>query len=157
MEQQDISLSYGIHRSPSIGNEGELSECVNLIPKNGELVNIQPPKELGITLPEGSILMYVHRTKDLLHYIFFQTNVLRYADTHGTTHLIGANQYDKIPKAITSIGNTLIVISEDPIRYLLWDGEFYKELGDKPPFPILSFGLVGSLDKTEQLSVSVDP
>lgn len=157
MEQQDISLSYGIHRSPSIGNEGELSECVNLIPKNGELVNIQPPKELGITLPEGSILMYVHRTKDLLHYIFFQTNVLRYADTHGTTHLIGANQYDKIPKAITSIGNTLIVISEDPIRYLLWDREFYKELGDKPPFPILSFGLVGSLDKTEQLSVSVDP
>lgn len=46
MEQQDISLSYGIHRSPSIGNEGELSECVNLIPKNGELVN-QPeqPKD----------------------------------------------------------------------------------------------------------------
>ncbi len=77
MEQQDISLSYGIHRSPSIGNEGELSECVNLIPKNGELVNIQPPKELGITLPEGSVLMYVHRTKDFLHYIFFQTNVMR--------------------------------------------------------------------------------
>ena len=51
MEQQDISLSYGIHRSPSIGNEGELSECVNLIPKNGELVNIQPVSYTHLTLP----------------------------------------------------------------------------------------------------------
>lgn len=153
MEHQDISLSYGIHRSPSIGSEGELSECVNLIPKNGELVNIQPPKELDITLPEGSILMYVHRTKDFLHYIFFQTNVLRYADTDGTTHLIGANQYDKIPKSIASIGNTLIVISDNPIRYLLWDGEFYKELGEKPPFPILSFGLVGHFVSSDTVTM----
>lgn len=153
MEQQDISLSYGIHRSPSIGNEGELSECVNLIPKNGELVNIQPPKELGITLPEGSILIYVHRTKDFLHYIFFQTNVLRYADTDGTTHLIGANQYDKIPKSVTSIGNTLIVITDKPIRYLLWQNGFYKELGEKPPFPILSFGLVGHFVSSDTITM----
>lgn len=153
MEQQDISLSYGIHRSPSIGNEGELSECVNLIPKNGELVNIQPPKELGITLPEGSILMYVHRTKDFLHYIFFQTNVLRYADTDGTTHLIGANQYDKIPKSVASIGNTLIVITDKPIRYLLWQDGFYKELGEKPPFPILSFGLVGHFVSSDTVTM----
>lgn len=153
MEQQDISLSYGIHRSPSIGNEGELSECVNLIPKNGELVNIQPPKELDITLPEGSILIYVHRTKDFLHYIFFHTNVLRYADTDGTTHLIGANQYDKIPKSVTSIGNTLIVITDKPIRYLLWQNGFYKELGEKPPFPILSFGLVGHFVSSDTITM----
>lgn len=153
MEQQDISLSYGIHRSPSIGNEGELSECVNLIPKNGELVNIQPPKELGITLPEGSTLLYTHRTKDFLHYIFFQTNVLRYADTDGKIYLIGANRYDKIPKSVTSIGNTLVVITDMPIRYLLWQEGFYKELGEKPPFPILSFGLAGHFVSSDTITM----
>ena len=40
MEQQDISLSYGIHRSPSIGNEGELSECVNQKDDNGNMVKM---------------------------------------------------------------------------------------------------------------------
>lgn len=153
MEQQDISLSYGIRRSPSIGNEGELSECVNLIPRNGELVNIQPPKELGIILPEGSTLMYTHRTKDFLHYIFFQTNVLRYADTDGTIHLAGGNQYDKIPKSVTSIGNTLVVVTDKPIRYLLWQDGFYKELGEKPPFPILSFGLVGHFVSSDTITM----
>lgn len=43
MEQKNISFGRGIQRSPSLAAEGgELSECVNLIPKNGELVNLQP-------------------------------------------------------------------------------------------------------------------
>ena len=132
MEQQDISLSYGIHRSPSIGNEGELSDAESDTKewRTGEYTASKRTRHN----PSGRIDTYVRASdKGSPSLYLFQTNVLRYADTDGTTHLIGANQYDKIPKAITSIGNTLIVISEDPIRYLLWDGEFYKELGDKPP------------------------
>lgn len=62
-----ISLGYGIHRSPSIGNPGELSDCVNLIPKDGEMVNLLPPKDKGIVLNEDEVLMAMHRSNAFNH------------------------------------------------------------------------------------------
>lgn len=69
MEQDNISLSHGIHRTPALGADGELSECVNLIPQAGELVNIQEPVPVGITLAEGQKLLLVHETSASRNYI----------------------------------------------------------------------------------------
>lgn len=46
LEQKNISLDKGIVRTPSLGVEGELSECVNLIPHAGEMVRIHEPQPL---------------------------------------------------------------------------------------------------------------
>lgn len=46
LEQKNISLDKGIVRTPSLGQEGELSECVNLIPHAGEMVRIHEPQPL---------------------------------------------------------------------------------------------------------------
>lgn len=46
LQQTNISLDKGIVRTPSLGQEGELSECVNLIPHAGEMVRIPEPQVL---------------------------------------------------------------------------------------------------------------
>lgn len=46
LQQNNISLNKGIVRTPSLGEEGELSECVNLIPYAGEMVRIKEPQPL---------------------------------------------------------------------------------------------------------------
>ena len=142
MEQRDISLSYGIRRSPSIGNEGELSECVNLIPKNGELVNIQPPKALNITLPSGARLVFVHRTTLFVHYIYLtSSNALQYIDDESDNGIFTGTYADLL--SVQNVGNTLICLTERGMFYHLWDVEAddYKYIGTKPPFPVLAFGL----------------
>ena len=144
MEQQDISLSYGIRRSPSIGNEGELSECVNLIPRNGELVNIQPPKVLGISLPSGARLVFVHRTTSFVHYLYISSaNALCYTDGASATSELEETYADLL--SIQNVGNTLICLTERGMFYHLWDvaADDYKYIGTKPPFPVLAFGLKG--------------
>lgn len=46
LQQANISLDKGIVRTPSLGQEGELSECVNLIPHAGEIVRIKEPQPI---------------------------------------------------------------------------------------------------------------
>lgn len=64
MEQKNISFSYGVSRSPSIANDGELSECVNMIPKKGELVPLNRPCQFA-ELAEGEELLHVHEMHDV--------------------------------------------------------------------------------------------
>ena len=166
MEQQDISLSYGIRRSPSIGSEGELSECVNLIPRNGELVNIQPPKALGISLPSGARLVFVHRTTSFVHYLYLTSaNALCYTDGAGATSELEGTYADLL--SIQNVGNTLICLTERSMFYHLWDvaADDYKYIGTKPPFPVLAFGLKATSTTTnwetitlaDELSISPSP
>lgn len=166
MEQQDISLSYGIRRSPSIGSEGELSECINLIPRNGELVNIQPPKALGITLPSGARLVFVHRTTSFVHYLYItSTNALCYTDGADATSELEGTYADLL--SIQNVGNTLICLTERGMFYHLWDvaADDYKYIGTKPPFPVLAFGLKATSTTTnwetitlaDELSISPSP
>lgn len=69
LQQDNISLSSGIHRTPSLGDAGELSECVNLIPKAGELVTIPQPSSLGIHLDNDETLLAVHDTTSSRNFI----------------------------------------------------------------------------------------
>lgn len=71
LQQDNISLSSGIHRTPSIGDAGELSECVNLIPKAGELVTIPQPSSLGIHLDNDETLLHLHETSNCKNFITY--------------------------------------------------------------------------------------
>jgi hypothetical protein len=146
MQQKNISLSYGIHRSPSLGNDGELSECVNLIPKNGELVNIQPPQKLGLKLYEGEILIYVHKSSKYTNYIvkkesdnFSYKYQLLYYKNEEEKKII--TYIDSEIKNITSIGNTLILLTEEGMQYILYENDTYKYIGSKIPDIELTFSL----------------
>lgn len=144
MQQKNISLSYGIHRSPSLGNDGELSECVNLIPQNGELVNIQPPYSIGIEFDEAETLVYIHQTSKYTNYITKKEAEsphkyqLIYYDGEKKHHI---TYVDSEIKQIISVGNTLVTLTEDGIRYIIYRNNTYKDIGGKIPDIELSFSL----------------
>lgn len=148
MEQKNIPLSYGIHRSPSLGNDGELSELVNLIPIRGELVNLQPPKDIGITIPEGGKIIYLHKTSSYTNYILLCENAdgstsMKYISDENTSQV---NDIYTLPEGtdvrqVQSIGNTLIVVTGKGIHYVLFKEGTYKYIGDKIPDIELAFSL----------------
>ena len=79
IQQSDIPFSKGMHRNPSSPGEGELSECVNLMPRNGELVGMPVPQPTGITFQgdgggKEETLVCVHTVGTEKHYITLRNN-----------------------------------------------------------------------------------
>ena len=68
MERKNIPFQYGINRTPSMANEGELSECINIEAHNGELTPSVMP-EIAFSLQEGDKLLYVHTSGNYKNYI----------------------------------------------------------------------------------------
>ena len=137
MEQKDIQFGKGIKRSPSVAVEdGDLSECVNLIPKNGELVNVKMPRDIGVTLSDGELLLTIHKTAEYTHYITKYGGYVCYRDSTsaGTRTSTGLSSTDV--KQIVAVGNALAVIYEQSklkaMDYLLWDSTEYVSLEDFP-------------------------
>ena len=151
--QKNIPFSYGIHRSPSIGNDGELSECVNLMPKNGEIVNIHPPQDIGITLQEGEKLLYVHNVSGENNYIVLLPNAetggtLAYYNEKSERQIIEDESmyWNSTVNSVCSVGNTLIVLFDSGIRYYLFKSGTYKSLGSHVPDLEIVFGLQARKD-----------
>ena len=79
MERADISLNKGIHRSPNYSRDkGELSECVNIMPVQGELKNM--PKatnvkaeyngsDINVKMPTGHTLAAIHKMQTGKRYL----------------------------------------------------------------------------------------
>ncbi|MEO5026451.1 hypothetical protein [Bacteroides stercoris] len=159
MERKNISLSYGIHRSPSIGADGELSECVNLIPKNGELTSVLPPKDTGIMLDEGELLLFVHNTSKYKNYIYAVGNTIKaFRITDGEREdfpFAHALENDESISHMQSIGNTLIGITNKSLQYFLFKDNTYRYLGNKGPELDMSFGLHGYLYESEEITVDI--
>lgn len=155
-----ISFGKGIRRQPSIGDAGELSELVNLIPKNGELVNVSEIAPLNKTLEGDDVLVLVHQTMSGDNYIAI-------GDMDGTTSLVYYDDEwqritidnslpidgDVLPN-IESIGNTVVLLLNGGMRYYLWKDGAYINLGNKPPQIDISFGLQGECVRTDIIKLS---
>lgn len=128
MELDNISLDKGIHRTPSIGDASELSECVNLMPQYGEMRNIEPPMEVeDMILCDGEILVYVHERGGRDGYrnlIVSRNSSLCWGELVLT---------DEVVNSVTSIGNTLCIATEKGIIYYLFQDGNYKYLSKGIP------------------------
>lgn len=149
METNSISLKYGISRAPSVGTEGTLAECVNLVPKNGELVPLEEPKELGITIPDGYELEIAHTTSTYTHYILYKASEARLywvdstASGEVSPQVLPIGHFLENPmNQVLSVGNTIVVLSKEKKEYLLWKGDKYHYLGTAPELPEIEFYLV---------------
>lgn len=153
MEQKDIQFRKGIYRAPSLAtSEGELSECVNLIPKNGELVNVKPAVDKGVVLLSGETLLCIHETAEYKHYITSYAGSIWYwsKDSNPKGHF-NTGLSAAFVKQVVPIGNSLSVIYEQekniPMAFLLWYAEYgkhatYKIASNKPSVNC-EFKLVG--------------
>lgn len=153
MERNNISFQYGIHRTPSAPNEGELAECVNLEAHNGELTPSVMP-EVAFTLEDGEKLLFVHKTSNYKNYIVKNADKLVFFTDKNEERIDIMSLSDEY-KALKfeSLGNTLILSSEKGLEYILYKEEKYKHLGQKPPELDMSFKL--ELDRLDQAHAGI--
>lgn len=152
-EIKTISYLKGITRTPSdfLCEDGDLAECVNLEVRGQELVPIEMPVYMGVTLGAGEELVYVHaisqqdrknyitRTKSGSSYIikaFYIDNGVRknYSLALSINELVSC----------VSLGMTLVVYSKTAPNYVLFTENDYKVLGSQLPDVSLSFNLTGA-------------
>ena len=147
-----ISFGKGIRRQPSIGEDGELSELVNLIPKNGELVNVRPMKKVGVAV--AGTLLAVHKVGDAINYITWTKVTLEGStvyDLLGNGALVFSTS-SEIKSAIV-MGNVLVVNCADEMRYVVWDKD---ESAYKPILRNIGFRLAIRQKKTESGTVTAE-
>lgn len=121
-----IPLNKGIHRQPSVGADGELSELVNLIPQNGELVNVRGMEQYTDSTYEESLLVYIHAVQGANNLILKPDNAPELVYKSGGVEYTIAKDVDDF-RGITSVGNTLVVRDGERTRYFIWKNDNYTE------------------------------
>ena len=126
--------------SDLMSDDNELEVCDGFIYRDGELKPIQKPVKIGQT---SYTIMYVHKMadyKNLIGKLEHTQSIICYKMTDdgidmdsGQTFSIGE------PSEITSVGNTLICVTENGIHYLLFKGTKYVDLGTELPKPKVEF------------------
>ena len=143
--------------------DGELATAIGLVPEDGALKPVLPPKEL-FTLGDNRKVVFIHQTSTFKYYIVLDTSTNQTFFTDGDTegeqflqHLYDFSSEIEI-YSFNSIGNTLLVLSSSGMHYLLWKGisEGYLYLGTHFPECHLSFGLTGVMERTDEFQFSFD-
>lgn len=127
--------------------DGDLSLSVGLVPEDGALRPLPPPRAV-FSAGEGCSVVFVHETNSFWHYIISDTSGNLYwvdadGDTSVKTPLVSLGSSVKLHQ-VNAVGNTLILLTEEGMRYFLWkaaDGGSYKDLGNGLPEIPISFGL----------------
>lgn len=141
-----------------------MAQCHNLINENGTFKSVLPPRVI-FTLDENTKVAYIHATAKFKHYILqTASNVLSWRDSspgidgkYTDTVLHDFTQNVEICQ-VNAIGNTLLVLCSDAMHYFLWKGdtEGYLYLGTHLPELPISFGLQGTMMRTDEFDINFD-
>lgn len=153
----NIKFNGGIVNTPSDVSpmDGDLNECINLVPSDGELKPVEMPVKTNVNeLKENLVLAAVHNTtsgkmfvfagkipsnaiviKDELNNIVFQRNCLD-METYSSQSAQGVG--DEI-NCVNTIGNTIIIHGTKRTYYIKWSKGEYKWLGGYLPKPVFDF------------------
>lgn len=136
--------------------DGELAMALGVVPENGALKPVMSP-ETVLVLEDGQQVVYIHTTSAFRHYIVYDTTAgtLSYTDGDGTLHLI--IYFPRSIHGFTTVGNTLIALTDDGMYYFIWKGntQGYLYLGNSYPECPLSFGLRGIMQKSEEFRTGI--
>lgn len=139
VDRKTLSFNLGVTNVPSdlLCDDNSLLECDGFISKDGSLMPVQKPK-LMTSIPYK--LQYVHKGADYKNLIAYdETNGKLYCylcsehsvgDIKSTQSFVVSSLYD-----VKSVGNTLVCATGEGIRYLLYKGGKYKDLGTELPSP----------------------
>lgn len=122
--------------------DGELAALIGLVPEEGNLKPILPPKAL-FQVTGGKIIRFIHETSAFRHYIILDpaTNYVYWTEDGNTLNTIAT--LPSQPSHITALGNTLMAFTPDGIYYYLYKDGSYINLGNHIPDLQLSFCLTG--------------
>lgn len=142
--------------------DGQLALSIGLLPEDGALKPVLPPKIL-FAVPEGDEVVYIHRTAVFCYYLVWraQTGDLFYTegDTESTPLLQPLRNFGNTEiESYAAVGNTLIVLASDGMHYFLWKSktEGYIYLGDHFPELPISFGLQGEMVRTDEFTINFE-
>ena len=142
MQQTIKPLGIATNPSDYDCTDGELAASFNIINEDGALRPLPQPVATNITLDSGDVIRCIHATSTFKHYIATNGSTLSWYDSNGNRQSIALSS--TIHK-VTPIGNTLAVLTDSGLYYLLWkydntNNATYTNLGSKPPFLDLQFG-----------------
>lgn len=137
--------------------DGDLAAVLNVVPEEGSLSPVMPPRTL-FQLDDGGNVRFVHETAYIKNYIIlYPDNIITWrSDKYPEPFSFGTLDHDFTGRTIhqiNAIGNTLIVLADDGMHYFLWKGYYsrppqkeddpkeYRYLGTHYPEIDLSFGL----------------
>lgn len=160
--KEKILLTYrkGITHTPSdmLCDDGELEECVNLEVKGQELVPMEMPVKLGFSLGSNERLLLVHNIgTGEKNYITSVSGTLKaFAVSNGSKNYYSLSKNVGEVKSIQSIGNTIVVYTEDSPHYFIFSEDDYKYIGSSMPELGLSFNLKGHVWSGKPFSITVE-
>lgn len=145
--------------------DGDLSTALGVVSEDGSLKPMLEPK-VKMTFSKPSLkVVHIHETSAFHYYIVHDTEtgdvyyteqeqkqqdkpVLEPVHSFGTTKLC----------SFSSIGNVLIVLTENRMYYFLWKSKSdgYLSLGTHMPECPISFGLQAEVVRTDEFSISFD-
>lgn len=136
--------------------DGDLSLSLNGIPDNGTFQPVFPPKVV-LSLAGGEDVVYIHKTTNFTHYIVYtaSSGAIKAINAKDTTKTYALPAIQKVLQ-VTAVGNTLVVLAEDGMHYILWKGETegYLNLGTHLPELPISFGLQGEMVRTDEFEIT---
>lgn len=142
------------YRSP----DGDLALALNLIPEDGALRPLGPPR-VEMRLHEGHHPLLIHSVQGQENLIILTGDRdgdfgLSWIERHTSETTEGATPIDiQIPlsqlRDISIVGNTLAVATGSGVFYILWKDDSYRFLGDRPPFVPVSFGVYQKASLTQ--------
>lgn len=138
MEQKTIPFNKGIVRNTSLATDGELIECVNLMVRDGQMMNA-PKEQKTIEVPEGYTLLYIHPLSPDDRYIYSYNGKI--TDGTNTIYTLAAGEtlYE-----VKHIGNVLVILTSKRTYYALFTNNSYILYDFDFDLPI-DFSLQGDL------------
>jgi len=145
--------SYSAVPSDHESSDGDLAAVMGAVCSDGALQPVEPPK-VRFTLGVNKVVICIHKTSEFTHYIVHDTSFhklywLDSADAAGSVDaklhflydLNGAGVND-----VTCVGNTIVLALSSGLEYFFWRDAAYRDLGSKPPFTTIQFGLKGNFE-----------
>lgn len=134
--------------------DGDLAMSLNLVPDNGALNPVCPPKKiLNLSTPQERIIL-IHSVPGQKNFI-----ILRKGSDNNEYYIWWLLKDESVTESVTDtssakqigtyvgyrdiaiVGNTLVIATDEGVKYALWKDEDYIQLRDKPPFITIDFGM----------------
>lgn len=124
-------------------SDGDLTMSLNAINEDGAIRGLKPPaimQNIG-----NRRLVLIHSVPGHTNYILAEDcddgTCLSYIDSTETDvdNAVLIKQVEEVVD-IKTVGNMIVAATKNGLRHILWKGEAYKFLGERPPFLPISFG-----------------
>ena len=121
---------------------GDLAMSLGLVPEDGALKPVLPPKVL-FSLGENQKVVFIHKNGNYKHYIVYEeTAAVLYWKDGEEGELVSIRKTPGLQK-IVAVGNVLVVSSAEGISYFLFKDGAYNYMGDGIPSLPVYFSLNG--------------